>query len=51
MDGAEENMKLGNEQLKQANTRANANNKYIKAAIIGVGALVLILIFIMIIKR
>ncbi|TNV77838.1 hypothetical protein FGO68_gene140 [Halteria grandinella] len=51
MDGAEENMKMGNEQLHQANTRADAGNKYIKAAVIGVGALVLVLIFVMIIRR
>lgn len=51
MQGAEDNMKQGNEQLDQANTKANKSGKCMTYTLIGVGAFVLVLIFIVIIRR
>ena len=51
MQGAEVNMKNGNNELDQANSKGSKSNKCMTYALIGVGAFVLVLIFIIIIRR
>ncbi len=51
MKGAEDNMKKGNQQLDQAKTKGARNNKWLAGGLIGAGAFVFVLIFIVIIRR
>ena len=51
MEEAKENVGKGNEQLVQAKDKGWKNNKYLQGGLIGVGAFVIILIFVMIIRR
>ena len=51
VEEAKDNIIKGNEQLQQAKDKGWKNNKYLQGALIGVGAFVIILIFVMIIRR
>ena len=51
MKDAKENVKAGTEQLEQAKNQEGSNNKILQAVLVGVGAFVLVLIFVVIIKR
>ena len=51
VEEAKDNVDKGNQQLEQAKDKGWKNNKYLQGALIGVGAFVIILIFIMIIRR
>ena len=51
VEEAKENVIKGNDQLQQARDKGWKNNKYLQGALIGVGAFVIILIFVMIIRR
>ena len=51
VEEAKENVGKGNEQLVQAKDKGWKNNKYLQGGLIGVGAFVIILIFVMIIRR
>lgn len=51
MKGAEDNMKKGNNQLVQAKSKGARNNKWLAGGLIGAGAFVFVLIFIVIIRR
>ena len=51
MKEAKENVIAGTEQLEQAKNKEGSNNKILQGVVVGVGAFVLVLIFIVIIRR
>ena len=51
MKDAKENVKAGTEQLEQAKNQEGSNNKILQGVLVGVGAFVLVLIFVVIIRR